>query len=849
MELPLVIRRTYMLIDKTSFMRRCGRVPTRQVSSCSLLLSSWAVTHVPTHSHRPVATTTSVVADGEGASSTASAPSSPNSSEAAPNTTAAAPVDTAGVPYAPHSSSAGTSALAAAAANAPSYVTVSSASLAEMTHRLREALRALSEVERAKAELANRTEAAITTSGQKSSATVGEGRVARSTAVATHHSSAAVSPEVVCATSTITEPMTGGSNSFSSSRSGSDVGAVADANATSRLSADATTSAAAAMPSSTSPSWIRNKKPKFWALVNEAGADDVEACGSDARRATAPTAPTCDDRLMAAPSRPEASPSTGKTASMPLTATPPAFSSGAAPLGKTPSPVSAEDEAAQVPFDVPDGSSSASSVSACAVPSAAAGGTNNVVSSIALKETRDTFTPHGVRISTSVSPFRNRYRRDVAHVLSELLSSDPALGPQLLGQLSAESRRLLLIMGAASEYFGVDYEEVAEQVKEADTDRDNSISSKEYDAWVRRMADSTPAKRRHAREGRTSTRTSAPAPSMAPASAQGAAAAAAAVPSVPSTAPLSSSRGRTGATPSVGAAASTLSRQRAEVAVGTAKAATARIVGVIQKSASSVAAAPVSRDDVGGRPAASASITSPTPASLHGSTVCSSRGRTSDAAGGGAVGFPSPPSGPAATASSVATASSKQDSGYIPWPTYLRIVAAAAPPFLAFGMLDNSTLVLAGGAIDNALSGSLGLSQMAAASLGGVVSGVAGIQVHGLAERYTRAAPPRLSAEQQRSDFYSRATQVGNTMGMVVGLVLGMVPLLFMSGSTQLAEQEERDRHHFRQEAARSHQRQCKAVQKEEVVSRQQLWEEERAAREALTRDDDQHRFLSLVQD
>ncbi|KAG5485140.1 hypothetical protein CUR178_08111 [Leishmania enriettii] len=849
MELPLVIRRTYTLIEKTSFMRRCGRVPTRQVSSCSLFLSSWAVTHVPTHSRRQVATTTSVVADGEGASSTARAPSSPSSSEAAPNNTAAAPVDTAGVPYASHSSSAGTPALDAAAANASSYVTVSSASLAEMTHRLREALRALSEVERAKAELANRTVAAITTSRQKSSATVGEGRVARSTAVATHHSSAAVSLAVVCATSTVAEPMTGGSNSFSSSRSSSDVDAVAAANATSRLSADATTSAAATMPSSTSPSWIRNKKPKFWALVNEAGTDDVEACDNDARRATAPTAPTGDDRLMAGPSGSVASASTGKTASMSLTATPPAFSSGAAPLGKTPSQVSAADEAAQTPLAVPDGSSSASSVGACAVLSAAAGGRNDAVSSIALKETRDTFTPHGVRISTSVSPFRNRYRRDVAHVLSELLSSDPALGQQLLGQLSAESRRLLLIMGAASEYFGVDYEEVAEQVKEADTDRDNSISSKEYDAWVRRMADSTPAKRRHAREGRASTRTSAPAPSLASASAQGAAtAAAAAALSAPSTAPLSSSQGTTGATPSVGAAASTLSRQRAEVAVGTAKAATARIVGVIQKSASSAAAAPPSRDDVGGGPAASASITSPTPASFQGSTVCS-RGRISDAAGGGGVSFPSPLSGPGATASSVATASSKQDPGYIPWPTYLRIVAAAAPPFLAFGMLDNSTLVLAGGAIDNALSGSLGLSQMAAASLGGVVSGVAGIQVHGLAERYTRAAPPRLSAEQQRSDFYSRATQVGNTMGMVVGLVLGMVPLLFMSGSTQLAEQEERDRHHFRQEAARSHQRQCKAVQKEEVVSRQQLWEEERAAREALMRDDNQHRLLSLVQD
>ena len=179
----------------------------------------------------------------------------------------------------------------------------------------------------------------------------------------------------------------------------------------------------------------------------------------------------------------------------------------------------------------------------------------------------------------------------------------------------------------------------------------------------------------------------------------------------------------------------------------------------------------------------------------------------------------------------------KGEPAYIPWPTFVKIVLAAAPPFLAFGMLDNCTLVLAGGAIDNILSAKLGLTQMAAAGMGGVVSGVAGIQVHGLAERFTRAKPPKLTPEQHRSDSFLRAENVGNTLGMVVGLVLGMTPLLFMKRSTHAAEEEEAEHQRFHEEAARSHHRQCKKTEKAESQGRQALEKEERAAREAMTKD------------
>ncbi|CAC9451923.1 conserved hypothetical protein [Leishmania infantum JPCM5] len=831
-------------------MRRCGRAPMRQVSSCGLLLSSWAIiTPAPTYSRRQVATTASAAVGSGVASSTANAPSSPNPSAAATSTAAAA-ADTAAATYAPYSSSTGAPASLVASPSAPSYTAASSASLAEMTNRLREALRALSEVEKAKAELAKKSAAATATSGQNLSTSVGEGRVAPRTAPKADHPSAAGPPTAFSATSRLEEPTPSDGGSSGSSRSGNDASAAGTVNATSTQSASTTTSS----------SWIRNKKPKFWALVNEAGTDDVEADGSGERLATAATASTAADSAAAASPSTETSPSTSTAVSAPFTAMRPTLAGEASPSAKEPSQVRAAAEPMKAASYVATGSSPPSSAAASAVSTAAVGARRDADSSSSPKATDRAVTAHSVRISTSVSPFRNRYKRDVAHVLSELLNSDPSLGPQLLGQLSAESRRLLLIMGAASEYFGVDYEEVAEQVKVADTDRDNSISSKEYDAWVRRMADSTPAKRRHAKEGQASADTLDPVLPLASAPAQGAAAVVTAVPpSMPSTASQSSSRGPGGTSSSAkaapaasksahppAAASATLSRQRTDMAVGTAKAASTCIIGAMQKSppSAAAAAAPESRDAgdgaaVAGGPAASVAMSSPTRASLESSAANRSRGCVSDAAGGGAGASPFLPVTSAATVTSAASASIKQDPGYIPWPTYLRIVAAAAPPFLAFGMLDNSTLVLAGGAIDNALSGSLGLSQMAAASLGGVVSGVAGIQVHGLAERYTRAAPPRLTMEQQRSDAYSRATQAGNTLGMVFGLILGMIPLLFMSGSTQLAEQEERDRHHFQREAARSHQRHCKTMEKEEATLRQRLWEEEGAAREALLRGND----------
>ncbi|KAG5510826.1 hypothetical protein JKF63_07898 [Porcisia hertigi] len=817
-------------------MRRFGCVSTGQVSYCGLLLSNRAITPTPTKSSQQMRTASSKVVGGDVASSAACASSSPSPSATTTSATLAAAAPPAAILYA-----SSFTASPAPAAAAPS------ASLADMTERLRVALRALSEVERAKAEQSQGTTSTPTTFAQTSSTSPGGGRVEPPSLASAMVSGVSVALAAASATSPVAESRAGGvgattNTSGASSRgprAGSDENAVATTNPTSIPNDGRATTL---MPSS-SPSWIRNKKPKFWALVNEAGADDVGYSGKGQGPATTTTT-TGADSIVAASRATEAS-SASTTASAPPVSTsralpsqPSVLSAGVAPTATEHSHVAALGESQGAALGTPTASLPSCPV-AGTLASSDLGGTKKVASLSSPRATGGTLTVHSVRISTSVSPFRNRYKRDVAHVLSELLNSDPTLGPQLLGQLSAESRRLLLIMGAASEYFGVDYEEVAEQVKEADTDRDNSISSKEYDAWARRIANSTPAKRRHAKDGQTSADTAVP--ELPLDTVQGDAASPL---SMPPEGPLGSSRDALQASSSPEAPVShstsvlssvtesaTRSRQTAEAVAASAK------------------AAPGSRDAVGDGAAAAGSCTvpfsmpSPAPSPLEGSDSRTCGGGISGVDGDGAVASPSPPSTPlSAVGTGAASASIKQAPNFIPWRTYLRIIVAAAPPFLAFGMLDNSILVLAGGAIDNALSDSLGLSQMAAAALGGVVSGVAGIQVHGLAERYTRVAPPQLTAEQQHSDSYSRATQAGITLGMVLGLIIGMTPLLFMAGSTQLAEQEERDRHHFQEEAVRSYQRRCMTMQREEAAQRQQLMrEEERAMREVLLQRGNHH--------
>ncbi|PFX17427.1 transmembrane protein 65-like [Stylophora pistillata] len=113
----------------------------------------------------------------------------------------------------------------------------------------------------------------------------------------------------------------------------------------------------------------------------------------------------------------------------------------------------------------------------------------------------------------------------------------------------------------------------------------------------------------------------------------------------------------------------------------------------------------------------------------------------------------------------------------------LRLVAFHnAIPFIGFGFLDNAIMIIAGEYIDLTIGMTLGISTMAAAALGNIVSDVCGI---GLAH-YVEAATnrlgfesPNLSSKQTEMPRTRFVTNLGRALGIVVGCFIGMFPLLF----------------------------------------------------------------------
>ncbi|XP_058968755.2 transmembrane protein 65 isoform X1 [Pocillopora verrucosa] len=126
----------------------------------------------------------------------------------------------------------------------------------------------------------------------------------------------------------------------------------------------------------------------------------------------------------------------------------------------------------------------------------------------------------------------------------------------------------------------------------------------------------------------------------------------------------------------------------------------------------------------------------------------------------------------------------------------LRLVAFHnAIPFIGFGFLDNAIMIIAGEYIDVTIGLTLGISTMAAAALGNIVSDVSGI---GLAH-YVEAATnrlgfesPNLSSKQTEMPRTRFVTNLGRALGIVVGCFVGMFPLLFYNSKE---DHEEKSTH------------------------------------------------------
>ncbi|PWA33395.1 hypothetical protein CCH79_00014136, partial [Gambusia affinis] len=114
-----------------------------------------------------------------------------------------------------------------------------------------------------------------------------------------------------------------------------------------------------------------------------------------------------------------------------------------------------------------------------------------------------------------------------------------------------------------------------------------------------------------------------------------------------------------------------------------------------------------------------------------------------------------------------------------------------AVPFIGFGFLDNAIMIAAGTQIELSIGVTLGISTMAAAALGNLVSDLAGLGLAG----YVEALASRLGMQvpdltPQQADMWQTrlSSHMGKAIGITIGCILGMFPLLFLSDDEEEKE-------------------------------------------------------------
>ncbi|XP_078072876.1 transmembrane protein 65 isoform X2 [Mustelus asterias] len=106
----------------------------------------------------------------------------------------------------------------------------------------------------------------------------------------------------------------------------------------------------------------------------------------------------------------------------------------------------------------------------------------------------------------------------------------------------------------------------------------------------------------------------------------------------------------------------------------------------------------------------------------------------------------------------------------------------SAIPFVGFGFLDNAIMIVAGTQIELSIGVIFGISTMAAAALGNLVSDVAGLGLAGYVEALaSRLGLPSPDLNPKQADMWQTrlSSQLGKVIGVTIGCILGMFPLLF----------------------------------------------------------------------
>nr|XP_020444337.1 transmembrane protein 65 [Monopterus albus] len=106
-----------------------------------------------------------------------------------------------------------------------------------------------------------------------------------------------------------------------------------------------------------------------------------------------------------------------------------------------------------------------------------------------------------------------------------------------------------------------------------------------------------------------------------------------------------------------------------------------------------------------------------------------------------------------------------------------------AIPFVGFGFLDNAIMIAAGTQIELSIGVTLGISTMAAAAMGNLVSDLAGLGLAGYVEVLASKLGmqvPDLTPKQADMWQTRLSSHMGKAIGVSIGCILGMFPLLFL---------------------------------------------------------------------
>ncbi|XP_050521660.1 transmembrane protein 65 isoform X2 [Daktulosphaira vitifoliae] len=121
----------------------------------------------------------------------------------------------------------------------------------------------------------------------------------------------------------------------------------------------------------------------------------------------------------------------------------------------------------------------------------------------------------------------------------------------------------------------------------------------------------------------------------------------------------------------------------------------------------------------------------------------------------------------------------------VPRPTRIQLFRVGlhnAIPFIMFGFLDNSVMLICGESIERTVGALVTISTMAAAAIGNTFSDILGIGSSYYVEQLVTKLglkPPSLTPIQLDMSCSRHAANLGRTLGVTLGCILGMFPLLF----------------------------------------------------------------------